>query len=145
MNKVLRFTLIVLLFITLAAVRYLERYLFYDPLLAYFDLGYLNGEELPAIHQFHFFLSAAFRYWLNTLLSLLLLYLIFLETSILKFSFLFYGSAFLILMVLYAILIADFDPEHYLRLFYVRRLLIQPVFIILLLPAFYYQKRTGRS
>lgn len=144
MPKLVRYIVVGLLFVALAAVRYFERWLFYDPLLEYFTLGYLDGKDLPDVNNVQLFLSITFRYWLNTGISLLILYLLFLEKSIIKFSLLFYGSAFLILVILYAILIRDFDPEHYMRLFYIRRLLIQPVFIILLLPAFYYQKRLGK-
>ena len=143
MSKTLRYITVFILFMALAAVRFFERELFYDPLIAYFDTGYLDGKFLPEMDFFYFFLSVTFRYWLNCGISLLLIYLLFLEASMVKFSLLFYGCSFVVLMLLYAALISGFDPEHYLRLFYVRRLLIQPVFIILLLPAFYYQKRRG--
>ena len=144
MHKLVRYTLVFVLFILLVAVRYFEGYLFYDPLLHYFELSYLDGKDLPALDNVHLFSSISFRYWLNTLLSLGILYLVFLEKAIVKFSLLFYACAFILLIVLYVLTISTFDTDHYLRLFYVRRLLIQPIFIILLLPAFYYQKRLGK-
>ena len=143
MHKVIRYIAIFLLFVTLVTVRYFEGALFYDPLLHYFELGYLNGEALPKMNYLYLFLSITFRYCLNAGISLLILYLFFKETAVVKFSLLFYGSAFLVLITLYGVFMVHFDPDHYLRLFYVRRLLIQPVFVILLLPAFYYQKRMG--
>ena len=78
------------------------------------------------------------RFVLNTLISLAILFVVFKDKSIIKFSVLIYAIAFL--MVLYLYFVVNPNQEDYYLFFNVRRFLIQPIFLILLLPAFYYHK-----
>lgn len=124
-------------FLLLIGVRFFESY-FYDPLQAYFKLDYLY-KSMPEIQTgkllFHLFL----RYTINTVLSLLIIWIAFRKLSFIKFSLYFYGIAFLILMITFwFVLQTNFENSHLFG-FYVRRFLIQPIFVLLLLPAFYYQ------
>jgi exosortase F-associated protein len=86
-------------------------------------------------------INTAFRFLLNTIISLTILYVVFQEKGIVKFSVFVYALAFLILFPWMVWLIANASPEsNYNILFYVRRFLIQPIILLLLLPAFYYHK-----
>jgi len=76
---------------------------------------------------------------LNSLLSLALLYVIFEDRDILQFSGLLF-VAFFVLLILALFCVLSFQNQNYLLLFYVRRFLIQPIFILLFIPGFYYQK-----
>ncbi|NJM79991.1 MAG: exosortase F system-associated protein [Flavobacterium sp.] len=91
------------------------------------------------------FFGILFRYGLNTLFSLFLIYLLFKEKKLVVFSAWIYLSLFVILVALFfGILNLDSNPD-YLVLFYVRRFLIQPLFLFLFIAAFYYQKRQNNS
>ncbi|HEA30932.1 MAG TPA: exosortase F system-associated protein [Leeuwenhoekiella sp.] len=144
MAKLLKIGVILLLFAALASVRFFEKSLFYDPLLSYFKLGYLDENQLPSLDFWRLFGAICLRFWLNAAISLLVLYVAFSEIAVVKFSLLFYGVVFLILSAAYFFLIFNYEPKRYLSLFYVRRFLIQPIFVIILLPAFYYQSQVRK-
>ena len=137
-NNWVKILVIGFLFTLLVGVRFFESY-FYDPLLNYFEYDYLHT-SLPDLHVgkllFHLFL----RYTLNSIISLTIIWVAFGKKSYLKFSNYFYAIAFIILLITFYILIQINSQENNMLLFYVRRFLIQPLFILLLLPAFYYQE-----
>lgn len=133
--------LLVLLFGLLVLVRFLEGELFYDPLRDFFKQDYLH-QKVPDLHLGKLLLHTAYRYLLNTAVSLLILYVAFRDRGVVLFSMLLYGVAFFVLLPCMGWLVANASPEsNYNILFYVRRFLIQPIFVLLLLPAFYYQKQ----
>jgi len=88
--------------------------------------------------------SISFRFWLNTVISLVILYVAFKEIAVVKFSLLFYALVYIVLLAAYFYLLSNYEADQYLSLFYVRRFLIQPLFVILLLPAFYYQSQVRK-
>ncbi|MDP2067855.1 MAG: exosortase F system-associated protein [Lutibacter sp.] len=139
MRKSVRIGLIMLLFLMLILIRALVQPYFYDPLLDYFKHDYLN----TSIHVLNFtvyFLNIFYRYFLNTLISLAIIYLVFNDKKALYFSVKFYVLAFAVLSLMLFILLKFNVTQGYLLTFYVRRFLIQPLFVFLLLPAFYYQR-----
>ncbi|HET8837478.1 MAG TPA: exosortase F system-associated protein [Flavobacteriaceae bacterium] len=131
--------LIGILFLGMVTIRFFETQLFYDPLIHFYEGSYLT-QPPPQFEEWKLILNTFFRFCLNTILSLLILFVAFRCRKIMKFSILFFGAACLLLMILFVYLVFNMAPENYFTLFYVRRFLIQPIFIILLLPAFYYQK-----
>lgn len=96
-NKALAIFLAVLLVILLAAVRAFEQQLFYDPFIAFFKSNY-QTQAYPEFATWQLFVSYAFRFSLNTLLSLLLLYVLFADKSVIKVATLFYVFFFLVLI-----------------------------------------------
>lgn len=127
---------IALLFILLVSVRILQKHLFYDPLLHFFET---KERQLPQYDSFKLFLGLLFRYSLNTIISLGILWLVFKDKSVQKLTLLLYVVFFIVLVGAYFIVL-NLDNPGLLLLFYIRRFLIQPLFLILFLPAFYYQK-----
>ncbi|HET8809842.1 MAG TPA: exosortase F system-associated protein [Flavobacteriaceae bacterium] len=127
------------LFVLLACIRFFETELFYDPLISFYKGKYLT-QEPPVFEEWKLIMHTIFRYGLNTFFSLLILWAAFRKKNILKFAGLIYGLAFFIFCVIFGYLLFNMKPENYMALFYVRRFLIQPLFILLLLPAFYYQQ-----
>ncbi|WP_316635247.1 exosortase F system-associated protein [uncultured Flavobacterium sp.] len=119
-------------------IRAFEDQLFYDPFLAYFK-GNFQNLPFPEIDYFKLFLGLFLRYILNTVLSLLLIYTLFQDIEILKFSTFMYGFFLVLLFVMFFVIIEYFPDANWL-LFYIRRFIIQPIFILLFIPAFYYQK-----
>ncbi|MEN9910323.1 MAG: hypothetical protein RLZZ540_3482 [Bacteroidota bacterium] len=135
-----RLLIILGLILGFALVRYYEGVLFYDPFLNYFK-GDFNHMPLPDFDVFRLILNLFFRYGLNMLISLGLIYVIFKDGMMIKFSFFLYLLAFSVLLVLFFLVINFYGADNNFLLFYVRRFLIQPIFVMLFIPAFYFQKQ----
>ncbi|HLV92757.1 MAG TPA: exosortase F system-associated protein [Aequorivita sp.] len=128
------------LFILLILIRAFEEALFYDPLLHYFKADYKNL-PLPSMDLFKLQLGVVFRFMLNTIISLGILWFVFKDREIVKLSLVLYGVLFLVLFATFSFIIyTSGEGTDQFLLFYVRRFLIQPIFILILLPAFYFQK-----
>ena len=141
MHKQLKYFGVFALFFMLVLVRAYAKQLFYDPFIAYFKDDYLH-QAIPEFNSFKLYLNIAFRYWLNTLISMGIIYLLF-QKQFLKFSLQFYSIAFIILLILLLVVLQFNLFKSYLPLFYLRRFLIHPIFVLLLIPAFYYQKNNA--
>ncbi|MBS3994101.1 MAG: exosortase F system-associated protein [Bacteroidetes bacterium] len=141
MLKGFRIGLIVLLIGFLIGMRSIADNFFYDPLVKFFKGEYLYN-SLPEFNYVKLFLNVFLRYFLNSIISLAIMYLIFLKKDIVVFSAFIYLFGFLFFAMLYYVLLVNYINEQYLILFYVRRILIQPMLILLLIPAFYYFKKT---
>ena len=140
LNHKVQFFLGILIIGLLVLIRIFENNLFYDPLLSFFK-GEFSKNKLPQMNQIKLFLSLGFRYYLNSMLSLALLYVIFKDFNIIKFSaflFILFGS---MLLIAFAFTFHFFGEENKLTLFYIRRFIIQPLFLLVFIPAFYYQKK----
>ena len=127
----------------LIGIRLFEDQLFYDPFLSYFKSEYAHA-KLPQFNVFKLFFSLGIRFYLNSMISLFLLYVIFKDTKIVKFSMLLYMVLGSILMISFIFVLTFFGEENKMTLFYLRRFLIQPIFIMLFIPAFYYQKQVKK-
>lgn len=138
-NKV-TITVVTLLVGLLAAIRFFEQSLFYDPFLNFFK-GEFQNENLPDYDAIQLFLGLLLRYLLNTSFSLAIIYAVFRELPLLKFAALLYGILFVLLITAFFVLLHFTDHPDYMLLFYLRRFLIQPLFLVFFLPAFYYQKK----
>jgi exosortase F-associated protein len=131
---------IVILLSLLVAIRAFENIIFYDPFLAYFKLNYYHL-PLPNNNIIKLFFSMGFRYYLNSIISIGLLKLLFNDNKIVKFSIFLYSIFGIILMVAFFFVLIKFGETNKMYLFYIRRFIIQPILLILFIPAFYYQKK----
>ena len=139
MNKATKYTIIVFLLILLVLVRDFEDVLFYDPYLSFFENDYLYMDSpRREVAKLVFFTSL--RYLINTIISLGILYVFFKDKGILKFSSILYCVAYIVLLIPFLYFVINPKQEDYYLFFNIRRFLIQPVFLIILLPAFYYYK-----
>jgi len=130
---------LIILFIGLVLIRAFEDILFYDPYLTFFKNDYLYLDS-PRREVAKLVLFTSLRFILNTLLSLGILYVLFKDKSIIKFSVLIYCLAFVSLLIPFLYFVINPKQDDYYLFFNVRRFLIQPIGLILLLPAFYYYK-----
>lgn len=131
---------LITLFALIFAIRIFENQLFYDPFIAYFKTEYATL-TYPDYNPFLLYLNLIFRYLLNGILTLAILYVLFKDVSILKFSGLLL-FLFLILLIMISFFTLNYLGESQKNLFfYVRRFIIQPIFLLLFIPAFYYQKK----
>lgn len=131
---------VVLIVVLLIAIRAFEHTIFYDPFLKYFKQEYAHL-PFPQIQIVKLFFSLGFRYYLNSVLSIGLLYVLFKDKKFTKFSILLYMILGSILMISFFFVLQFFGEESKMTLFYIRRFIIQPIFLLLFIPAFYYQKR----
>lgn len=128
------------LILLLILIRTFEDTLFYDPFLNYFKSNYHNA-PLPKLNIIKLFFSLGFRYYLTSMISLGLLKLIFNDAKIMKFSIFLFSVLGMILMISFFFVLIKFGESNKMNLFYIRRFIIQPIFLILFIPAFYYQKK----
>ena len=142
-NKLIRYIGIFFALLLIICIRFFEQELFYDPFLKFFKSDYQN-KPLPSFDGFKLFLSVFLRYIANTILSIIIIYLLFQNKMHVKIATVLYVILFIVLIsVLFYLLLFSSSP-NYLLLFYVRRFLIQPIMVLLLIPAFYFQKLTSQ-
>ena len=121
-------------------LRTFESQLFYDPFLDYFKGDYQKS-PLPEFKSGMLFLGLIFRFFLNTTISLAILYILFRDREMVVFAAFLYFLLFLILIIAFFSILYFYKNEENLTLFYVRRFLIQPLFLMLFASAFYFQKQ----
>ncbi len=139
MSKKIKYMLIFLLVSLLFVIRAFESDLFYDPLIVYFQNDYLYT-KIPEIDLWKLVVDILYRYILNALITIGIIQLVFGKKEFVKFAGVFLVLAFILLIVVFVLLVRNEFESGYLFPFYVRRFLIHPLFLLLLLPAFYYQK-----
>lgn len=143
MHRYLTFLGIAVLIVLLALIRAFEDQLFYDPYLLFFRNDYLYIDsprrEIAKLVGF-----TSLRYVLNSIISLGIIYLFFRDKSILRFSSIIYGIAYLAILIPFLYFVINPRQEDYYLFFNVRRFMIQPLILLLLLPALYYYKLKKR-
>lgn len=139
-NKTFRYGGIFIAFLLIVCIRLFENKLFYDPFLAFFKSDYQNN-SLPIVENFKLILNLFLRYFANAFLSISIIYLLFQNKMHVKIASFLYLLLFVILILVFSYLIFASSRPDNLLLFYVRRFLIQPILLLLLIPAFYFQKK----
>jgi len=142
LNHKLRITLTIPLILLLVLIRVYEDKLFYDPFLNYFKTDFYNL-PIPEVDNVKLFFGLAFRYFLNSSLSLGVIYILFKDVEAVKFSSILYLVFFVMLIIALFFVLYFFGETNKMTLFYIRRFLIQPLFLLLFLPAFYFQKQNN--
>ena len=135
----LRIVLILMLFGLLVLVRVFEHELFYDPYLLFFQNDYLYM-DFPRREIFKLVVYTTLRYVINSGLSMGIIYLFFKDRGMLHFSFLMYVIAYGLLVIPFLYFVINPRQEDYYLFFNIRRFLIQPILLLIFLPAFYYYK-----
>ncbi len=142
-NKPIKYIVIFFLLLLLFFIRLYEKSIFDDGLIFFFHNDYLT-QNLPEINLASLLLKDGVRFWLNAFISISILYIFFKNESLIKFLFLFYGIVYIILVIGISYEISNYHVGEYLRLFYVRRFLIQPLLLFILFPALLYQFKRRR-
>jgi exosortase F-associated protein len=123
----------------LISVRIVEDSIFYDPLLAYFHEAN-NNIAFPDFDWAKLLLSYLFRFSLNLLFSTLIIHFIFLNKSWTVQAVVMMLLVFAIAFPLYLFCLYNQFTIGYLFSFFVRRLVIQPMVVLLIVPLYYYRK-----
>lgn len=132
----------IVLLLALVAIRAFENQIFYDPFLDYFKGNFTNN-HLPKVNIVKLFFSMGFRFYINSMLSLGILYILFRDAKITKFSILLFSIFGMVLMISFFFVMIKFGETNKMTLFYIRRFIIQPLLLMLFIPAFYYHKKSS--
>lgn len=127
---------IIILGILIISVRFFENQWFYDPFLQAFKK---SQYQMVPYQSGRLFLNYLLRFGINTGASLGILWLVFKDASVIKLSAIIYLVLFIILSLALFVVLQTEEPSLK-AIFYIRRFMIQPLLILLFLPAFYYQK-----
>jgi len=127
----------------LVAIRLFEKSYFNDGLSRFFQHDYLT-EPLPKVSFFNIICIDSIRFWFNTTISILILRLYFNQSGLIKFLLLIFTVTYLIAIITLYVSVHNYQAGDYLILFYSRRFLIQPLLLLLLFPALWYQVRSSK-
>lgn len=138
--KLLNWLLVLIGIAGLISVRILEDQLFYDPFLGYFHEAD-KSIAFPSFEWGRLIIGYLFRFILNLFFSCLIIHSMFkdkrwtLQGAVLIIIF------FIITFPIYLYCIYDRFEIGYLFSFYMRRFVIQPLILLLIIPMFYYRKQ----
>lgn len=143
MNSSVRILFIVVLLGLLVVLRMFAADWFYDPLDAFFK-GQYQGRPLPELATAKLLAVMALRFWITAAITVGVIHLWFGNRSKTRLSFLVLAVAFILFFTAFWVLIVLKQPPLE-GLFYIRRFLIQPLILILLIPAFYYEMSNSNA
>ncbi len=143
-NKVLRF-----LFMTIGVIGLFLTYFFQDYLNIYegllgtghWKMPYTGTDYLDKGHEKAFVFNKILRYLLNDLFSISLIHGFFLNKSYTKMAFALMGIGLFFLLPIYLYLYLSALPGLSSLLSHLHRLILNPVLMMLLIPALYYQNK----
>lgn len=144
MKHLYRIMIAGLLLLMLVLIRVLEDLIFTEPTMDFFKNIYDHIQHPERIPQ-KVYWNIALRYWINSIISMAIIFVAFQNKGFVRFAAVIYAIFFAILLPLFILMIPDLKPGEYQEIYYVRRFLIHPVLILILLPAFYYQKLKNQA
>ena len=142
--KILNFILVFAGILGLISVRFLEDKIFYDPFLEFFKADY-KVAQVPNFIWGKLMLSHFFRFALNLIFSAIVVHFIFLNKKWTIQAVFLMAVAFLFFFPIYLWCLYSKMEIGYLFTFSVRRFVIQPIILLLIIPIFYYRKKLGKS
>lgn len=124
----------------LVGVRMLEEKIFYDPFLEYFHESKYNL-VFPDVEWGKLILSHLFRFVLNLFFSCMIIHFLFKNKEWTMQGAILISIIFVITFPIYLFCVYDKFETGYLFSFYIRRFVIQPLILLLIVPLFYYRKQ----
>ena len=128
----------------LASVRLLENDLFYDPFIAYFKSNF-QLQLLPDLDKGRYLISTLSRYLINLSFTVFIIWLLYKSKEFVKATLWVHLFSFIILLAAFFILVPLDDEWVKMTLFYIRRFLIHPILLFILVPGFYFISKTKSS
>ncbi len=127
----------------LISIRFLEDKIFYDPFLEYFR-GDFKAAKIPEFDTRKLIVSLLFRFLLNLFFSALVIHFIFLKKRWTIQAVILMAIAFLFFFSIYLWCLFSKMEIGYLFTFSIRRFVIQPIILLLIIPIFYYRKKLNK-
>jgi len=138
--KIISWIIVVLAICGLIGVRAVEDRLFYDPFLNYFHEA--NKKlQFPEFEWGKLILNYIFRFLLNLFFSLAAVHFIFKRKDWTLQAGILIVIVFAVTFPIYLYCISTKFEVGYLFSFYMRRFVIQPLILLLIIPMFYYRKK----
>ncbi|MFC0427967.1 exosortase F system-associated membrane protein [Chryseobacterium scophthalmum] len=138
--KILNWFLVIVGVFGLVGVRMLEDQIFYDPFLNFFHEG--NKDiPFPEFEWEKLIISHIFRFVLNLFFSCVIIHFLFKNKEWTVQGAVLISIIFVITFPIYLFCISDRFDIGYLFSFYMRRFVIQPLILLLIIPLFYYRKQ----
>ena len=141
--KNLNWVLVILGVLGLVSVRILEDRIFYVPFLNYFHEANKNI-PFPSFEWGKLISGYLFRFILNLLFSCVVIHFWFKNRQWTIQGAILITIIFAITFPIYLYSIYDRFEIGYLFSFYMRRFVIQPLILLLIIPMFYYRKQTSQ-
>lgn len=141
--KNLNWVLVILGVLGLVSVRILEDRIFYDPFLNYFHEANKNI-PFPSFEWGKLISGYLFRFILNLLFSCVVIHFWFKNRQWTIQGAVLITIIFAITFPIYLYSIYDRFEIGYLFSFYMRRFVIQPLILLLIIPMFYYRKQISQ-
>lgn len=138
--KILSRFLVIIGILGLISVRALEDKIFYDPFLTYFHEAD-KSIPFPFFEWGKLIVGHLFRFVLNLLFSCLIIQALFKNKEWTVQGMILITIIFAITFPIYLYSIYDRFEIGYLFSFYMRRFVIQPLILLLIIPMFYYRKQ----
>ena len=142
--KILNFILVFAGILGLISVRFLEDKIFYDPFLEFFKADY-KVAQVPDFIWGKLMLSHFFRFALNLVFSAIVVHFMFLNKKWTIQAVVLMVVAFVFFFPIYLWCLYSKMEIGYLFTFSVRRFVIQPIILLLIIPIFYYRKKLGKD
>ncbi len=142
--KILNWILVFAGILGLVSVRFLEDKIFYDPFLAFFKGDY-KVAQIPEFLWGKLIISHFFRFFLNLFFSAVVIHFMFLNKKWTLQAVVLITVAFLFFFPIYLWCLYTKMEIGYLFTFSVRRFIIQPIILLLIIPIFYYRKKLMKN
>ena len=142
--KILNWILVFVGILGLVSVRFLEGKIFYDPFLAFFKGNY-KVAQIPEFLWGKLIISHFFRFFLNLFFSAVVIHFMFLNKKWTLQAVVLITVAFLFFFPIYLWCLYTKMEIGYLFTFSVRRFIIQPIILLLIIPIFYYRKKLMKN
>lgn len=120
----------------LVLVRVFQTELFYDPFIVFFKGDY-HSQPIPEIDNYKLISNIILRYTINATLSVAVIFILFFNKQLAQLTAIIHAVFFVVLLGLFSILLYKLSEQWYYLFFNVRRFLIHPILLILLIAAFY--------
>lgn len=138
--KYLKWFAIAVCVLCLIGVRFVETNIFYDPFLDFFRT---TGAKFPKFDWLPLIINHIFRFFLNLIFSLGVIYFLFSNKKWTLQAGILITISFIIFFPIYLYCIYSQFAFGELFAFYIRRIIIQPIPLLILIPLFYYRKKTN--
>lgn len=135
--KYWQWILIIFFTLCLIGVRVLEDNIFYDPFLDFFRS---TKKVFPSFQWSEIIISHIFRFFLNSFFSLMIIYFFCLNKKWTILSGMVILLVFFLFFPIYLYNLYSKFEFGQLFAFYIRRIVIQPMTLLILLPILYYKK-----
>lgn len=142
--KILSWFIVALGILGLISVRVFEDRIFYDPFLKYFH-EVDKSQHFPDFEWGKLIAGHLFRFFLNLFFSCLIIQFWFKNKQWTIQGAILIVIIFAITFPIYLYCISDRFETGLLFSFYMRRFVIQPLILLLIIPMFYYRKRIAEQ